>query len=114
MTPPFTIFMLLAATARWRALGADAQRTVFDDTLATIFNGYPELRMSHFATGAPAGRCSDVIVWQAHDVAQYHDAIALLHERPFFGAPLFEIVDVIAGIEDDGADAPLPFAALAL
>jgi Darcynin, domain of unknown function len=57
--------------------------------------------MSHYAAGAFDARCSDVIVWEAGDVAQYHEAIALLRREALFGAPLFEIVEVIAGVEDD-------------
>jgi Darcynin, domain of unknown function len=101
-----TYFMLLQASAHWRALDRDAQRSVFDRALERVFNGYPELRMSHYASGAFHGRCSHVIVWEAGDVAQYHAAVEALHAEPFFGAPLFEIVDVIQGVEapDDDAD----------
>ena len=101
MTPSRTFVMLLAATRHWRELDPAARREVFDDTLALVFNGFPDLRMSRYAAGAFDSRCSDVIVWEAGDVAQYHAAIALLQRQAFFGAPLFEIVDVIAGVEDD-------------
>jgi Darcynin, domain of unknown function len=111
-----TFFMLLKATAHWRALDTDAQRCVFDDALMTVFNGYPELRMSRFNAGAFHGRCSHVIMWTLEadaDVSQYVAAVEALHARPFFAAPLFEIVDVIAGVEDD-EDEPLPILAFAL
>jgi len=101
-------FMLLKATARWRALDTEAQRGVFDDALMTVFNGYPGLRMSRFKAGAFHGRCSHVIVWALSagaDVRQYVSAVEALHAQPFFAAPLFEIVDVIAGVEDDAGDA---------
>jgi hypothetical protein len=81
---------------------------VFDRALLLVFNGYPELRMSRFKTDAFHGRCSHVIVWaltRGADVWQYEAAVDALHAQPFFGAPLFEIVDVIAGVEDDDADA---------
>jgi hypothetical protein len=96
--------MLLKATPRWRALDHDAQRAVFDDALMTVFNGYPELRMSRFSTGAFHGRCTHVIVWEladGADVWQYEAAVEALHDQPFFAAPLFEIMDVIPGVEDD-------------
>jgi len=101
MTQSRTFFMLLAATRHWRELGPAARREVFDETLEIVFNGFPALRMSHYAAGAFDARCSDVIVWEAGDVAQYHEAIALLRREALFGAPLFEIVEVIAGVEDD-------------
>ena len=101
MTQPRTFFMLLAATRHWRELGPAERRAVFDETLAIVFNGFPDLRMSHYAAGAFDTRCSDVIVWETSDVAQYHAAIALLRREALFGAPLFEVVEVIAGVEDD-------------
>lgn len=115
-----TIFMLLKATTHWRTLDHDAQRAVFDDALVTVFNGFPDLRMRRFDAGAFHGRCTQVIVWElarGADVWQYEAAVDALHDRPFFGAPLFEIVDVIPGIEDesllDVAD-PLPLEAFVL
>ena len=99
-----TFFMLLKATSHWRVLEHDAQRAVFDNTLMTVFNGFPDLRMRWFEASAFHGRCTQVIVWElAHgaDLWQYEAAIETLHAQPFFGAPLFDIVDVIPGVEDD-------------
>jgi Darcynin, domain of unknown function len=103
MNRPCTFFMLLKSSPRWRELSHQSQRAVFDDVLTLVFNGYPDLRMSHYAASAFHGRCSDVIVWDASDVSQYRAAIDALWERDFFGAPLFEIVDVIASVEDEDA-----------
>ncbi|MBS0447869.1 MAG: darcynin [Proteobacteria bacterium] len=100
-----TYFMLLKSTARWRTLGPDAQRAALDEILMLIFNGYPALRMSHYAADPQHGRCSDVIVWESADAEQYRAAIDALYEQPFFGAPWFEIVDVVSGFEDDPEEA---------
>ena len=111
-----TFFMLLKATTHWRALDTDAQRAVFDAALMTVFNGYPELRMSRFSAGAFHCRCSHVIVWELQagaDVWQYEAAVEALHAQPFFATPLFEILDVIPGVEDD-ADTLLPIEAYAV
>ena len=111
-----TFFMLLKATAHWRALDFDAQRRVFDDALMTVFNGYPDLRMSRFNASAFHGRCSHVIVWElgaGADVSQYVEAVEALHTRAFFTTPLFEIVDVISGVEDDEEEKVWPIAAFA-
>lgn len=104
MNRPLTFFMLLASTARWRALDAAARREVFDEALALVFNGYPDLRMTHYATNASRSCCSDMIVWETTDAAQYDEAVKALAATPLFGAPLFEIVDVIAGLADDDLD----------
>jgi len=111
-----TFFMLLKATTHWRALDTDVQRAGFDRALMTVFNGYPELRMSRFNAGAFHGRCTHVIVWEltdGADVWQYEAAVDALHAQPFFATPLFEIIDVIPGILDDEDEVPpiLAFAA---
>jgi hypothetical protein len=110
-----TFFMLLKATAHWRVLDTDAQRAVFDGALMTVFNGFPELRMTRFSVGPFHGRCSHLIVWTLSgdaDAWQFDAAIEALHQQPFFAKPLFEIVEVIAGIEDDD-DELLPYQAYA-
>lgn len=110
-----TYFMLLKATAAWRALDAAAQRAVFDDALMTVFNGYPDLRMTRFQIGTLHARCTDVIVWELTADAeawQYEAAIEALHGQAFFAAPLFEVIDVIQGVEDD-TDMLLPLQAFA-
>ena len=111
-----TFFMLLRGTAHWRALDPRAQRAAFDNALMTVFNGYPELRMSRFNADTFHGRCSHVIVWDligGADASPYEAAIEALHEQPFFATPLFEIVDVIPGVEDD-EDELLPILAFAM
>jgi hypothetical protein len=95
--------MLLKATAHWRDLGVEERRKVFEQALDTVFNGYPDLRMTHYASGAFQGRCTDVVVWETTDVSQYDSAVAALGGQPFFGAPMFEIVDVVAGMNSDDA-----------
>jgi darcynin-like uncharacterized protein len=112
-----TFFMLLKASPHWHALDDDAQRRVFDDALSLVFNGYPELRMSRYKAGAFHSRCSHVLVWEllaGAPVSQYVEAIEALHAQPFFAAPLFEIVDVIPGVQDDDEEELLPVLALAL
>ncbi|HEY4066505.1 MAG TPA: darcynin family protein [Burkholderiaceae bacterium] len=112
---PRTFFMLLKATTHWRVLDVDAQRAVFDQALMTVFNGFPDLRMSRFSVGAFHGRCSHVIVWTLSggaDAWQFDAAIEALQAQAFFAKPLFEIVEVISGIEDDD-DELLPIQAYA-
>jgi Darcynin, domain of unknown function len=93
--------MLLNATSRWRALDDADRREVFDAALVLVFNGYPALRMTHYATGASRSGCTHMIVWETTEVAQYEEALDALASTPLFGNRLFEIVDVIAGVDGD-------------
>jgi hypothetical protein len=99
-----TLFMLLNSTSRWRALDEGERREVFDAALSLVFNGYPDLRMTHYATDASRTCCSDMIVWETTDISQYEEAVEALGSTPLFGGRLFEIVDVIAGVDDDDAE----------
>jgi hypothetical protein len=96
----YAFFMLLQSTPRWRALDASEQHAHYDSVLMRVFEGYPDLRLRRFDSAAFAGRCSDVLLWETSDVAQYHDAIASLREAGLLSPPWFEAIDVIPAVED--------------
>jgi len=104
MTRCYTFFMLLQSTSRWRALGQDEQHAHHDALLMRVFESYPELSLRRFDSAAFASRCSDVLVWETSDVAQYHDAIAALRDGGPLGPVWFEIVEVIPAVEDHGRE----------
>ena len=96
----YTFFMLLQSTPGWRALELDEQHAHHDALLERVFEAYPELSLRRFDSAAFAGRCSDVLVWETSDVAQYYEAVEALREAGLLTRPWFEIVDVIPAIED--------------
>ena len=96
----YTFFMLLQSTPRWRALSLDEQHAHHDALLERVFEPYPDLSLRRFDSAAFAGRCSDVLVWETSDVAQYCEAVEALRDRGLLGPTWFEIVDVIPAIED--------------
>ena len=96
----YTFFMLLQSTPRWRALELDAQLAHHDALLVRVFDAYPELSLRRFDSAAFAGRCSDVLVWETSDVAQYYEAVASLRDAGPLGAVWFDVVDVIPAVED--------------
>ena len=110
MTCRYTFFMLLQSTAGWRALELDEQHARHDALLERVFASYPELSLRRFDSAAFGGRCSDVLVWETSDVAQYHEAIEALRDAELLAHPWFEIVDVIPAIEDVGREHDLSLA----
>jgi len=96
----YAFFMLLQSTPRWRALELDEQHAHHDALLVRVFENYPDLSLRRFDSTAFAGRCSDVLVWETNDVAQYHDAVEALSDAGMLTRPWFEIVDVIPAVED--------------
>jgi darcynin-like uncharacterized protein len=104
MTRLYTFFMLLQSTAGWRALELDEQHAHHDALLERVFESYPDLTLRRFDSAAFGGRCSDVLVWETSDVAQYYEAVAALRDAELLTRPWFEIVDVIPAIEDAGRE----------
>jgi hypothetical protein len=96
----YTFFMLLQSTPHWRALSVDEQHAHHDALLTQVFDGYPELQLRHFDSTAFAGRCSDVLLWETADVAQYYHAVERLRDRGPLGSQWFNVVDVIPAVED--------------
>src|SRR5215213_9863483 len=96
----YTFFMLLQSTPCWRALERDQQHAHHDALLVRVFDAYPELSLRRFDSAAFAGRCSDVLLWETSDVAQYYEAVEALRDAGLLTRPWFEIVDVIPAIED--------------
>ena len=101
MPPIRTDFMLLQSTRHWRELGPEDQRAALDAALALVWNGHPGVRMTHYAVAWPGERCTDLVAWEVEDEAEYQGAVAALRRDPFLGAPLFEVVEVIAALADN-------------
>ena len=101
---PYTVFMLLKATAAWLALSRDEPDAHYDSALMQVFNRFPAVRLRCFDASAFHGRCSDVLVWDTTDMAEYHEAVETLRAHPLLGQRYFEIVEVIPSIPDGWRD----------
>jgi len=112
MTPrPYTVFMLLKATAAWLALPPDQRNAIYDGALFKVFNRFPEVRLRFFDASAFHGRCSDVLVWETTDMPEYRDAVDALRSDELLAKPYFDVLDVIPSIADGGREpvcSPLP------
>lgn len=97
---PYTVFMLLAATPAWRALDREAREALCDDALLQVYNRFAAVRLRYFEASAFHGRCSDVLVWDVTDMAEYQAAVDTLQRHPLLGAGHFDVLDVIPSIPD--------------
>lgn len=111
--PHSTHFMLLRATRHWAELTPPEQRSIFDDVLDLVFNRYPALRLTHFAVSAGA-RGTHLLMWEIAEAEAMQEALDCLHAQAFFGAPLFELVELITARAGDSADDEAPATALAM
>ncbi|HSI48866.1 MAG TPA: darcynin family protein [Ideonella sp.] len=98
---PYTLFMLLKASARWLALEAEERHALADDAMAEIYNRFPSVRLRFFNAGAFHGRCSDVLVWHTTDLPEYRAAADTLRANPFLSEQHFDVLDVIPSVPDD-------------
>lgn len=101
---PYTVFMLLKATAEWLALSRDERDAFYDSALVQVFNRFPSVRLRCFDASAFHGRCSDVLVWDTTDLPEFHEAVETLRSHPLLGRHFFDIVDVIPAIPDGWRD----------
>lgn len=98
---PYTVFMLLKATASWLALGKDERDAICDRARLKVFNRFPDVRLSFFDASAFHGRCSDVLVWEASDMPEYREAVDTLRCDELLAKPYFDVLDVIPSMSDE-------------
>jgi hypothetical protein len=111
---PYTVFMLLRATARWRDLDADERESLRDSALVHVYNRFPAVRLRLFDASAFHGRCSDLMVWETTDMPEYRAAVESLRHHALLREPHFEVLDVIPSVPDGGRQAaPIRLAAWA-
>lgn len=101
---PYTVFMLLKATAQWLALSRDERDALYDSALVLVFNRFPSVRLRCFDASAFHGRCSDILVWDTTDMPEYHEAVETLRQHAMLDLRHFEIIDVIPSIPDGWRD----------
>lgn len=100
MNRPFTLFMLLKAHPAWNALGRPAQDALRDETLSQVYDRFPSTRLRCYDAASFHSRCTEVVVWETTDMAEYHFAVDSLRETAFFRPAYFDIVDLVPSVPD--------------
>lgn len=96
----YTFFMLLKTRPAWLALSRPERRAFRDRHLVPVFQRYPEVKTRYYDAEAFSARCSDVMVFEARDPRQYQFLVDALRDTPLFGAPYFEVIDIVPAVED--------------
>jgi hypothetical protein len=99
-----TVFMLLNALPAWLRLDRTQRRAFHAEVVAPILAAYPAVRMRYFDAEAFSGRCSDIAAFETEDLQAYADLIEALRDTAFFGAPYYEVVEIIPAIENGYLD----------
>jgi len=99
-----TYFMLLNALPTWLSMDRTARRAFHADVLAPILAAHPATRLRYYDAEAFTGRCSDIAVFETEDSQDYSDLVEDLRDTPFFGAPYYQVIDIIPAIENGYLD----------
>lgn len=96
----YTYFMLVRTTPQWLCLSRDARMRFADEVFKPVVSKFPAVSLRYFDAEAFHARCSDVLMWETRDPAQYNFMVDALRDTPMFGVPYFEVVDIIGAVED--------------
>jgi hypothetical protein len=98
MTTTYSVFMLLKATPYWHSLAREERIAIRDAAVTLRF----------FDASGLHADCSEVLIWETTDMAEYRAAVEALQAHAFFGAPCFEVVDVIPTLAEEWPAFPWP------
>lgn len=93
--PLLTIFMLIRSTPDWLRLPRQERAVIAEAALSTLGS-----RIRHFDAEAFSARATDVVMFETHDLADFHADVERLRDAALFTVPYFEIVEIIPTIED--------------
>jgi Darcynin, domain of unknown function len=99
----YTYFMLVRTTPQWLSLSREARMTFADKVFKPVVGKFPAVSLRYFDAEAFNARCTDVLMWETTDPAQYNFMVDALRDTPMYSVPYFEIVDIIGAVEDSYA-----------
>jgi hypothetical protein len=99
----YTYFMLVRTTPQWLSLSREARMTFADQVFKPVVGKFPAVSLRYFDAEAFNARCTDVLMWETADPAQYNFMVDALRDTPMYSVPYFEIVDIIGAVEDSYA-----------
>jgi hypothetical protein len=105
-TKPMTIFWLVKATPAWLALppkGAGGRFAFVESTLKPIVGKHPGAQLRFFDAEAYTSVCSDVMMWQVTQRADYEALVEDLRETPFWDH-YFQVQHIVPAVEDGYAE----------
>ncbi|WP_033288373.1 darcynin family protein [Amycolatopsis jejuensis] len=95
-----TAFLLIKTTTEWLAMSVEQRISAFEtEILPVLKDKAKDVRSTFFDTEFYSARVTDVWMWEARDHQAYQLVIEALRETPFWDR-YFEIVDVLAGVEN--------------
>lgn len=97
--PPYTVFVMLRALPSWLRLARTERAAIGSAALGDALRE-GTVRLRHFDAEAFSSVCSDLSVFETHDLRDFYRVMERLRDTPLFTHPHFELVQIIPAIED--------------
>jgi len=98
---PYTILVLMNATTQWLALTRESRADFFEKSVVPVFQSVSKtVTVRLFDSEYFHANVSDFMVITADNMNDYQELIERLRDTKIYGAPYFEIKDIIVGQEN--------------
>nr|WP_295924461.1 darcynin family protein [uncultured Dyadobacter sp.] len=95
---PFTILVLMNAHAKWLALSREKRSDFFEKEIVPLFQRVSQTVVVRlYDSEYFHASVSDFMIIEAKNLSDYQDLIERLRDTKIYGAPYFEIRDIIVG-----------------
>ncbi|MFD0695556.1 darcynin family protein [Paenibacillus sp. GCM10027628] len=92
--------VLLEVDPTWLALSREMRREYASELYEIIGRHAAEVRVRYFDADAFSGKCSDFVICETQNTAQYHYMWEALKDSQGFSGGYYRIKDVIYGIQN--------------
>lgn len=98
---PYTVLVLMNATPQWLSLTREQRTGFFETSVAPAFQSVGKtVSVRLFDSEYFHATVSDFMIITAENLEDYQELIERLRDTRIYGAPYFEIKDVIVGQEN--------------
>lgn len=98
-----TIFMFVRTTPAWLALSPPERFAMIRRHVSPVLEAHRGVSMRYFDSEWYSARITDIMVWEASDLAIYRSAVEALRETPIWDV-YFQITEIVPAIENAYAD----------
>jgi hypothetical protein len=97
----YTYFVMLRALPAWLQLSREERKCLADRHMgAALARNKGLLTMRYFDAEAFSAPCSDVMMIETLDPKHHYFFMEQLRDSPLFSVPHFEVLNIVATIED--------------
>lgn len=96
----FAFFALVRTLPAWLALPRTERQKIWEQQLGGVIAKYSQVSIRTFDAEAFATVCTDIILFETHDIEAYYFLIEEIRDSIICTHPYFEFVNIIPTIEE--------------